>query len=93
MGYNIPADHHGPLPGAGQMTSGPKDLDRQIEANQARALFLNMVRSLYNIGHDKLPELSDSDWLEFRNDPPRYYINTDNRQQRAIYREVLRRQG
>lgn len=55
--------------------------------------FINRVRSLYNIGRNKLPELRDEDWDEFRRDPPRYYINSaDARQAEAIYREVEARQ-
>ena len=55
--------------------------------------FLNRVRSLFNIDHHLLPELSEKDWLEFRDDPPRYFINdADLKQARAIWREVERRQ-
>ena len=55
--------------------------------------FINRVRSLYNIDRFLLPELSDSDWKEFRDNPPRYYINSaDRRQVEAIFREVEKRQ-
>lgn len=55
--------------------------------------FLNRVRSLFNIGQYLLPELSERDWQEFRDDPPRYFINrADLPQLRAIWREVERRQ-
>lgn len=55
--------------------------------------FINRVRSLYNINADKLPELSERDWTEFRDDPPRYFINkADQTQAEAIFREVEKRQ-
>lgn len=56
--------------------------------------FLNRVRSLFNINHYLLPELDVTrDWPEFRDDPPRYFINrADLTQQRAIWREVEKRQ-
>ena len=55
--------------------------------------FINRVRSLYNIDHHLLPELSDQDWKEFRDNPPRYYINSaDCIQADAIWREIERRQ-
>ena len=55
--------------------------------------FLNMLRSLYNIDHHNLPELDDHEWPSFRDDPPRYFMKTDHTQQRAIYREVMKRQS
>ena len=33
--------------------------------------FLNRLRSLYNIDHYLLPELTDAQWAEFLRDPPR----------------------
>jgi hypothetical protein len=55
--------------------------------------FLNRVRSLFNIDHHLLPELTERDWQEFRDDPPRYFINNaDLPQLRAIWREVEKRQ-
>jgi hypothetical protein len=55
--------------------------------------FLNRVRSLFNIDHYLLPELSEKDWPLFRDDPPRYFINRADLQQcRAIWREVEKRQ-
>ena len=55
--------------------------------------FINRVRSLYNIDHHLLPELSDGDWKEFRDNPPRYFINRADRvQAEAIWREVEKRQ-
>jgi hypothetical protein len=55
--------------------------------------FLNRVRSLFNIGHHLLPELTERDWQEFRDDPPRYFINrADLPQLMAIWREVEKRQ-
>ena len=55
--------------------------------------FANRLRSLYNIDHYLLPELSEEHWAEFRDDPPRYFMNTaDKVQAEAIFREVERRQ-
>lgn len=56
--------------------------------------FLNRLRSLFGIDSYLLPELdSKRDWPKFRDDPPRYFINrADLTQQRAIWREVERRQ-
>ncbi len=56
--------------------------------------FINRVRSLYNIDWHLLPELSKEDWQEFRDNPPRYYINrADRAQADAIWREIERRQA
>lgn len=55
--------------------------------------FINRIRSLYNIDWELLPELSDRDWPEFRDNPPRYLINkADATQAAAILREVEKRQ-
>jgi hypothetical protein len=63
--------------------------------------FSNMVKSLYNIDADQLPELTYDEtggpyhqdyWPEFRDDPPRFFNRTDLRTKLAIYREVLKRQ-
>jgi hypothetical protein len=54
--------------------------------------FLNRIRSLYNIDHHQLPELTDAQWTEFLDDPPRYLIGTDRTQVEAIMREVEKRQ-
>jgi hypothetical protein len=54
--------------------------------------FINRIRSLYNIDHSMLPELTDFQWIEFRDDPPRYLARTDKKQSDAILREVERRQ-
>jgi hypothetical protein len=64
-----------------------------FEEDKAMLAFLNRVRSLFNINRDKLPELNEQEWAEFRDDPPRYFINrADLPQLRAIWREVERRQ-
>jgi len=54
--------------------------------------FLNRIRSLYNIDRHLLPELTNAQWVEFRDNPPRYLIHTDKRQVDAIMREVEKRQ-
>jgi hypothetical protein len=55
-------------------------------------LFINRVRSLFNIDGDLLPELTPEQQLEFVRNPPRYFINTDMSQSRAIWREIEKRQ-
>ena len=57
-----------------------------------KALFHNMVRSLYNIDHHRLPELTAEHWREFQADPAHYFIRTDKVQSDAIWREVELRQ-
>jgi hypothetical protein len=57
-----------------------------------RHQFVNRLRSLYNIEHGSLPELTPSQWLEFRANPCRYLIDTDKRQAIAIVREIEHRQ-
>src|ERR1017187_9332259 len=54
--------------------------------------FINRLRSLYNIDHNMLPELTDKQWPEFRDNPPRYLTHTDKNQSDAILREVEKRQ-
>jgi hypothetical protein len=54
--------------------------------------FINRVRSLYNIDGFMLPELTKEQKTQFIADPPRYFINTDNTQREAIWREIARRQ-
>lgn len=54
--------------------------------------FINRVRSLYNIDHDQIPELNQSQWSEFQANPPRYLIRTDKTQAEAIIREMEKRQ-
>lgn len=57
-----------------------------------QAQFTNRVRSLFCIDHYLLPELSDEQWVKFRDDPPRYFIGADDKQAAAIWREVEKRQ-
>lgn len=47
---------------------------------------------MYNIDHYQLPELTDEQWIQFRDNPPRYLIHTDKAQVMAIIREVEKRQ-
>ena len=54
--------------------------------------FLNMLKSLYNIDHDRLPELNAAEWQKFRDDPPVYFIRADDVQAAAIFREIMSRQ-
>lgn len=57
-----------------------------------QALFLNMLRSMFNIDADQLPELSPDHQSEFLRDPIRYFMRTDKAQQEAIFREIMKRQ-
>jgi len=76
--------------------------EANLEDLQNLNKFLNMIRSLYNIDLHALPELTldeygteytgKSYWEEFRWNPPRFFINTDFRTQKAIWREVKKRQ-
>ena len=61
-------------------------------SDRARALFLNRLRSLYNIDGHLLPELTSEEQREFVRDPVRYLIRTDATQAAAIWREVEKRQ-
>lgn len=61
-------------------------------ATAARALFLNRLRTLFNIDGYLLPELTAEQQAEFVRDPVRYLIRTDKDQTLAIWREVERRQ-
>lgn len=56
------------------------------------SLFINRIKSLWNIDRHLLPELSDEQWVEFRDDAVRYFTRTDWVQQQAIWREIERRQ-
>lgn len=66
-----------------------------------RPAFRNRVASLYNIDKFKVDDalhaagqepLSDDDWMKFRSDPPRYFINTDQPTAEAIWACVEARQ-
>lgn len=57
-----------------------------------KSAFHNAVRSLYNIDRHMLPELTDKQWVKFRDDPPRYFIEADRAQSHAIWDEVRKRQ-
>ena len=55
-------------------------------------VFINRVRSLFNIDGWLLPELTKAQQEEFIADPVRYFIHTDDAQANAIFREVEKRQ-
>ena len=55
--------------------------------------FINRLRSLFNIDGYKLPELSWRQQHNFVCDPVRYFIQADDEQQAAIWREVEKRQS
>lgn len=58
----------------------------------ARALFLNRLRSLFNIDGFLLPELNKYDWTAFRADPPKFFMRCESDKADAIWREVDKRQ-
>jgi hypothetical protein len=63
------------------------DLDAQV-----KRMFLNRLRSLFNIDSAQLPELSASEWPRFRDDPVKFLMRAGDAQTDAIWREVERRQ-
>ncbi len=56
------------------------------------AAFLNMLRSLHNIDGYQLPELTWGQQLDFVQSPVKYFIQADDEQQAAIWREIAKRQ-
>lgn len=54
--------------------------------------FINRIRSLHNIDHDQLPELTDRQFFLFQYEPARYLIRADDTQAAAIWREIEKRQ-
>ena len=60
-------------------------------SHDSKALFLNRVRSLFNIDGYCLPELDKYDWAAFRADPPKFFMRCENSKAEAIWREVEKR--
>ena len=54
--------------------------------------FTNGIRSLFNIDGYLLPELNWGQQLDFVQNPVKYFIQADDEQQAAIWREVMKRQ-
>ncbi len=78
--------------GAGQAVSAVPASVPSATSSIDQSLFANMVRSLFNIDGDLLPELTAEHQREFVRDPVRYFMGTDRAQQNAIFREVMKRQ-
>ena len=57
-----------------------------------QAYFLNCLRSLHNIDGYQLPELNWGQQLNFVQNPVKYFIQADDGQQAAIWREIAKRQ-
>ncbi len=57
-----------------------------------KSQFLNCLRSLHNIDGYQLPELNWGQQLDFVQRPVKYFIQADDEQQDAIWREVEKRQ-
>ena len=55
------------------------------------ANFDNRLRALYNIDYNRLPELPEHKWPEFRNNPVRFWITCDDDMREVIWREVQHR--
>jgi hypothetical protein len=55
--------------------------------------FLNMLRSLHNIEGFQLPELNWGQQLDFVQRPVKYFIQAEDVQQDAIWREIEKRQA
>lgn len=69
-------------------------LARQFLRVSAVEQFTNRMRSLLNVRHHLLPELTNRDWREFLDSPFGYFINgADQRQRAAIWREIEKRQS
>lgn len=54
--------------------------------------FINALRSLHNIDGHHLPELSHGQQRDFCSNPVRYFIQAEDAQQSAIWREIAKRQ-
>lgn len=63
------------------------DLDAQV-----KRMFLNRLRSLFNIDRHMLPELSEDEWRQYRGSPVNYLMRASDAQTDAIWREIERRQ-
>ena len=61
-----------------------------VQPDQSR--FFNMLRSLFNIERELVPEFSDSDWHKFEHDKLWFLIRADDTKATAIFREIIRRQ-
>ena len=59
----------------------------------AQHRFVNRIRILYNIDRDRLPELSVSEWVKFRERPADFLIRADDETAEVIFRELLIREG
>jgi len=53
--------------------------------------FDNRLRALFNIDYNRLPELSNDQWVRFRNDPVRFWITCDDPTRSILWREVQHR--
>jgi hypothetical protein len=63
-----------------------------VGMHDAQHAFLNMLRSLHNIDGYQLPELNWGQQLDFVQTPVKYFIQADEEQQAAIWREISKRQ-
>lgn len=61
-------------------------------ASLGQQQFTNMLRSLHNIDGYQLPELTAQQQINFVQIPVRYFMQANEKQQAAIFREVMKRQ-
>lgn len=54
--------------------------------------FMNRLRSLWNIDHDRLPEFTQAQWAKFRDGPHRFLAEADDPTAAAIWRAIEERQ-
>lgn len=65
----------------------------ELGSDADRLLFMNRLRSMFNIDGYLLPELSQDEQREFVREPIKYLINrADKPQALAIWRELEKRQ-
>lgn len=72
------------------MTAAADEIERLRAPDQHS--FLNMLRSLHNIDGYQLPELTWGQQIDFVQNPVKHFIQADDEQQAAIWREVMKRQ-
>ena len=53
--------------------------------------FDNRLRALWNIDYNRVPELSETQWVKFRDNPPLFWVTCDDDTREVIWREVQHR--
>jgi hypothetical protein len=73
--------------------TAPRPKRQSSPSDAAKALFLNRLRSLFNIDGFLLPELTEEQQTKFMRGPVQYLIGCDDGQAAAIWREIEKRQA